>query len=73
MASAYVIWREVRLTLAVTYVLPEDTLPAVVAKLLGTLQQLGLRATVAQILLVEALRRVICHGLSRLTCNLWKI
>ena len=26
-ASAYVIWREVRLTLALTYVLPEDDLP----------------------------------------------
>jgi putative transposase len=29
-ASAYVIWREVRLTLALTYVLPDDPLPTVV-------------------------------------------
>jgi len=33
-ASAYVIWREVRLTLALTYVLPEDDLPSVVERLL---------------------------------------
>jgi hypothetical protein len=33
-ASAYVIWREVRLTLALTYVLPQDTLPEVVDRLL---------------------------------------
>lgn len=45
-ASAYVIWREVRLTLALTYVLPEDTLPQVVAKLLTRLKQIGLHATV---------------------------
>lgn len=45
-ASAYVIWREVRLTLALTYVLPEDTLPEVVEKLLNQLQQVGLHATV---------------------------
>ena len=45
-ASAYVIWREVRLTLALTYVLPDDTLPGVVEKLLNQLAQLGLRATV---------------------------
>lgn len=46
LASAYVIWREVRLTLALTYVLPEDRLPQVVEKLLNQLQQLGLHATV---------------------------
>lgn len=46
LASAYVIWREVRLTLALTYVLPEDSLPQVVAKLLHQLQQIGLHATV---------------------------
>jgi putative transposase len=46
-ASAYVIWREVRLTLAVTYVLPEDHLPGVVERLLQRLGRLGLRATVA--------------------------
>lgn len=45
-ASAYVIWREVRLTLAVTYVLPEDTLVAVVERLLTRLKLVGLHATV---------------------------
>ena len=45
-ASAYVIWREVRLTLALTYVLPEDNLPDVVEKLLKQLKRVGLRATV---------------------------
>jgi hypothetical protein len=45
-ASAYVIWREVRLTLALTYLLPEDTLATVVEKLLNQLAQLGLHATV---------------------------
>lgn len=45
-ASAYVIWREVRLTLAVTYVLPEDDLPHVVERLLQRLGHLGLHATV---------------------------
>jgi hypothetical protein len=46
-ASAYVIWREVRLTLALTYVLPEDDLPGVVERLLQRLGHLGLHATVA--------------------------
>jgi len=32
-ASAYIIWREVRLTLALTYVLPEDDLLGMVARL----------------------------------------
>lgn len=45
-ASAYVIWREVRLTLALRYVLPEDDLPGVVACLLQRLGSLGLHATV---------------------------
>lgn len=45
-ASAYVIWREVRLTLALTYVLPDDSLVEVVAKLLTRLKQVGLHATV---------------------------
>jgi putative transposase len=45
-ASAYVIWREVRLTLALTYVLSGDTLPQVVHKLLDQLGQIGLHATV---------------------------
>ncbi len=47
LASAYVIWREVRLTLALTYVLPEDDLPGVVERLLQRLGHLGLHATVA--------------------------
>jgi hypothetical protein len=46
MASAYVIWREVRLTLALTYVLPGDTLSAVVEKLLKQLRRVDLHATV---------------------------
>jgi putative transposase len=45
-ASAYVIWQEVRLTLALTYVLPDDSLPNVVAKLLAQLQQIGIHASV---------------------------
>lgn len=45
-ASAYVIWREVRLTLALTYVLPEDALVAVVKRLLQRLAHLGIHATV---------------------------
>lgn len=45
-ASAYVIWREVRLTLALTYVLPEDDLSQVVERLLQRLQHLNLHATV---------------------------
>jgi hypothetical protein len=45
-ASAYVIWHEVRLTLALTYVLPEDDLPGVVERLLQRLGHLGLHATV---------------------------
>lgn len=45
-ASAYVIWREVRLTLAVTYVLADDTLLGVLEKLLNQLKQVGLHTTV---------------------------
>lgn len=45
-ASAYVIWREVRLTLALTYMLPDDTLPEVVECLLTRLKAIGLQATV---------------------------
>jgi hypothetical protein len=44
-ASAYVIWHEVRLTLALRYVLPEEDLPSVVECLLQRLAHLGLRAT----------------------------
>lgn len=46
LASAYVIWRNVRLTLALTYVLPEDDLPRVVERLLQRLGHLALHATV---------------------------
>ena len=42
-ASAYVIWRQVRLTLAVTYVLPEDTTLDVLKILLFRLKCLHLR------------------------------
>jgi putative transposase len=45
-ASAYVIWRQVRLTLALTYVLPEDDVPSVVRRLLQRLTMLGFHATV---------------------------
>lgn len=45
-ASAYVIWQTVRLTLAVRYVLPDDELPDVVKQLLQRLGHLGLHATV---------------------------
>lgn len=45
-ASAYVIWHEVRLTLALRYVLPEEDLPGVVECLLQRLGHLGLHATV---------------------------
>jgi hypothetical protein len=41
-ASAYVIWRQVRLTLAVTYVLPEDTPLDVLKRLLFRLKSLDL-------------------------------
>lgn len=45
-ATAYVIWREVRLTLAVSYVRPEDDLLHVVKALLQRLRAVGLHATV---------------------------
>jgi len=45
-ASAYVIWQQVRLTVALTYVLPEDDLPGVVQRLLHRLTALGFQATV---------------------------
>lgn len=40
--SAYVVWRDVRLTLAVTYVFPEDTPLAVLKRLLFRLKRLKL-------------------------------
>jgi putative transposase len=45
-ASAYVIWREVRLTLALTYVLPEDDLLKVVKQLLTRLAYVGIHTSV---------------------------
>jgi hypothetical protein len=45
-ASAYVIWRQVRLTLAVTYVLPEDTSLDVLKQLLFRLKCLNLHLSV---------------------------
>lgn len=45
-ASAYVIWGQVRLTLAVTYVLPEHDTLSVVKTLLQRLNWLGFHATV---------------------------
>lgn len=62
-ASAYVIWPEVRLTLALTYVLPEDDLPAVVERLLQRLGHLGLHATVLY------LDKGFCGGRSSAICN----
>lgn len=45
-ASAYVIWRQVRLTLAVTYVLPEHETLTVVKTLLQRVNKLNFHATV---------------------------
>lgn len=45
-ASAYIIWRQVRLTLAVTYVLPEHDTLSVVRLLLQRVLRLGFHATV---------------------------
>jgi hypothetical protein len=41
MASLYVMWRQVRITLTLTYVLPEDDTAQVVQRLLERMQQLG--------------------------------
>jgi hypothetical protein len=45
-ASASVMWRDIRLTLALTYVLPEYSTLAVLKRLLQRLQRLGFQATV---------------------------
>jgi len=45
-ASAYIIWRQVRLTLAVTYVLPEHDTLSVVRTLLQRVHRLGFEATI---------------------------
>lgn len=42
-ASLYVIWRQVRLTLAMTYVLPEDGNLSIVQRLLERMRHLGFR------------------------------
>jgi hypothetical protein len=40
-ASAYIVWRQVRLTLAVVYVLPEDKTLGILQNLLGRVKALG--------------------------------
>lgn len=45
-ASAYVIWRQVRLSLAVVYVLPDDDTLTILQRLLGRLKTLGFTAKV---------------------------
>jgi hypothetical protein len=45
-ASVYVMWRQVRVTLAVTYGLPEDSKLSVVQRLRQRMQQLGFRLSV---------------------------
>jgi hypothetical protein len=45
-ATLYVIWRAVRVTLAITYVLPEDSNLSVVQRLLQRMQQLAFRPRV---------------------------
>ncbi len=45
-ASLYVMWRQVRITLAMTYVLPEDSHLRVVQTLLTRMQHLGFRPSV---------------------------
>lgn len=46
LASVYLIWRQVRLTLALTYVMPEDSTEAVVERLLQRLACLGFHQTI---------------------------
>jgi putative transposase len=45
-ASLYVMWRQVRVTIAVTYVLPEDNTLVVVQRLRQRMQQLGFHPSV---------------------------
>ena len=40
-ASLYVMWRQVRVTLAMTYVLPEDSSLSIVQRLVQRMQHLG--------------------------------
>ena len=46
LASLYVMWRQVRVTLAITYVLPEDTTRQVVQRLVERMRQLTFRPRV---------------------------
>ncbi|MHB8752916.1 MAG: transposase, partial [Aggregatilineales bacterium] len=46
LASVYVIWRQVRVTLAVTYVLPEDSPLLIIQRLVQRLHQLDFRPAV---------------------------
>jgi len=46
LASLYVMWRQVRVTLAVTYVFPEDSIEGIVQRLLERMNHLGLRPSV---------------------------
>ena len=46
LASLYVMWRQVRVTLAITYVLPEDTTRQVVQRLVERMRQLAFRPRV---------------------------
>jgi putative transposase len=46
LASLYVMWRQVRVTLAVTYVFPEDSTEGVVQRLLERMRHLGWRPRV---------------------------
>lgn len=46
LASLYVMWRQVRVTLAMTYVLPEDTTQQVVQRLVERMRQLAFRPRV---------------------------
>lgn len=45
-ATAYLMWRDVRLTLALTYVLPEHSILDVVQRLMQRLNSLGFRRTI---------------------------
>ena len=60
-ASAYVIWRDIRLTLAVAYVLPEDSSLAVLKRLLFRLKSLKLLLGVAYLDKGFCSTRIICY------------
>lgn len=46
LASLYVIWRQLRVTIALTYVLPEDSNLRLVQRLLERMQHVGFRPRV---------------------------